>query len=148
MVMDDLTLKGVTDPSSIWTVICMLKSGSMPFGLLFLESKTRNVFEDLLKISVVLGSKDGFPTCEVNRTHRQFSELIATDAIPPKTARIFHVPQLSVKFLMGWFLVAKGSPITSCLDSLPQRLSKSDHLASSRINAAHRRLQHVHQSYS
>ena len=24
MVMDDLTLKGVMDPSSIWTVICML----------------------------------------------------------------------------------------------------------------------------
>ena len=24
MVMDDLTLKGVIDPSSIWTVICML----------------------------------------------------------------------------------------------------------------------------
>lgn len=28
MVMDDLALKGVMDPSSIWTVICMLLNGS------------------------------------------------------------------------------------------------------------------------
>lgn len=35
--MDDRTLKGVTDPSSIWTVICMLVGGSKAFGLLFLE---------------------------------------------------------------------------------------------------------------
>lgn len=39
MVMDDLTLKGVIDPSSIWTVICMLVNRSKAFGMLFLESR-------------------------------------------------------------------------------------------------------------
>ena len=28
MVIDDLALKGVIEPSSIWTVICMLANGS------------------------------------------------------------------------------------------------------------------------
>ena len=28
MVIDDLTLKGAIEPSSIWTVICMLAKGS------------------------------------------------------------------------------------------------------------------------
>ena len=38
-MMDDLTLKGVMDPSSIWTVICMLVDGSKAFGMLLLESR-------------------------------------------------------------------------------------------------------------
>ena len=39
MVMDDLTLKGVMDPSSIWTVICMLVDGSKAYGILFLDNR-------------------------------------------------------------------------------------------------------------
>lgn len=39
MVMDDLTLKGVMDPSSIWTVICMLVNGSKAFGMMFLADR-------------------------------------------------------------------------------------------------------------
>ena len=38
MVMDDLTRKGVMDPSSIWTVICMLADKSKAFGMLFLQN--------------------------------------------------------------------------------------------------------------
>lgn len=44
MVMDDLTLKGVTDPSSIWTVICILVNRCQAFGMLFLKSENL-VFE-------------------------------------------------------------------------------------------------------
>lgn len=39
MVMDDLTLKGVMDPSSIWTVICMSVDGSKAYGILFLGNR-------------------------------------------------------------------------------------------------------------
>lgn len=37
MVMDDLTLKGVMDPSSIWTVICMLVKEVRLLECCFLE---------------------------------------------------------------------------------------------------------------
>ena len=39
MVIDDLTLKGVMDPSSIWTVICMLVNGIEAFGMLLSERR-------------------------------------------------------------------------------------------------------------
>ena len=42
MVMVDLTLKGVMDPSSIWTVICMLVngvSGNEAYGMSFLKNR-------------------------------------------------------------------------------------------------------------
>ena len=38
MVMDDLTLKGVMDPSIIWTVICMVVNGWKAFEMLFFEN--------------------------------------------------------------------------------------------------------------
>lgn len=37
MVMDDLALKGVMDPSSIWIVICILVNRRKVFGMLCLE---------------------------------------------------------------------------------------------------------------
>lgn len=47
MVMDDLTLKGVIDPSSIWTVICMLASGCKTSGRVFLgNQKAKNKAQD------------------------------------------------------------------------------------------------------
>ena len=39
MVMDDLTLNGVIDPSSIWTVICILVNENEAFGMLFSERR-------------------------------------------------------------------------------------------------------------
>ena len=39
MVIDDLTLKGVMDPSSICTVICMLMNGNEAFEMLFSERR-------------------------------------------------------------------------------------------------------------
>lgn len=47
MVMDDLTLKGVMDPSSIWTVICMLVDGNEAFEMLFSERQySSSVFRE------------------------------------------------------------------------------------------------------
>ena len=40
MVMEDLTLKGAIDPSSIWTVICMLKNDIKAFGTMPLKDQS------------------------------------------------------------------------------------------------------------
>ena len=42
MVMVDLTLKGAMDPSSIWTVICILVNGvnvNEAYGIAFVKNK-------------------------------------------------------------------------------------------------------------
>lgn len=66
MVMDDLTLKGVMDPSSIWTVICMLVNGFRVFGLLFSEGGVSGIFSRCWYSRCTSGPRDGFePTGEV-----------------------------------------------------------------------------------
>ena len=57
--MDDLTLKGVIDPSSICIVICMSIDGSTTFGKLVLQDrKTKDKFRAGRIWVEVLGSNE------------------------------------------------------------------------------------------
>ena len=67
MVMDDLTLKSVMDPSSIWTVICMLLNRNKTFRKLNLDIGRPRICRMIGVELEIPGSKDGTElTSEVN----------------------------------------------------------------------------------